>query len=75
MDYKQKAKELVNMYINRNYKGDIPNEIYNRQIINQTLITVEEMITELSRVNYRVDVIDLLDYWQKVKLEVQKWYL
>lgn len=71
MDHKQKAKDLVNSYINRNYKGDIPNEIYNRQIINQCLVAVNELIEE--SIGYLS--IERNKYWKEVKKEIEKWYL
>ena len=79
MNAKQKANELVLNFkgIVNGYVGSsmLTNTEYPETILSNAKIcalkTVDEIRTELSKVHYRTDVIDILDYWQDVVNEIQ----
>ena len=68
MKANEKAEDLINKFSDENYFDDksiLENAKQN------ALIFVDEMIKVLSNINYRTDIIDILNYWQEVKKEIK----
>ena len=65
MTAKEKAKELVNKYL-QVYDGRLP-------IAKQcALIAVDEILSELTEIPYGLEYLNRLNYWLEVKQEIEK---
>ena len=76
MDVRKKAVDLINKFDVKYYykltKGQLPVSMHNSVIKECILNSIDEIITELSKVHYRIDVNDILEDWQKVKVIIEQ---
>ena len=75
MDVRKKAVDLIKKFDVKYYykltKGQLPVSMHNSVIKECILNSIDEIITELSKVHYRTDVNDILEDWQKVKVIIE----
>jgi hypothetical protein len=75
MDVKKRAVDLIKKFDVKYYykltKGQLPVSMHNSVIKECILNSIDEIITELSKVHYRTDVNDILEDWQKVKVIIE----
>jgi hypothetical protein len=76
MDVRKKAVDLIKKFDVKYYykltKGQLPVSMHNSVIKECILNSIDEIITELSKVHYRTDVNDILEDWQKVKVIIEQ---
>jgi hypothetical protein len=76
MDVRKKAIDLIKKFDVKYYykltKGHLPVSMHNSVIKECILNSIDEIITELSKVHYRTDVNDILEDWQKVKVIIEQ---
>ena len=76
MDVRKKAIDLIKKFDVKYYykltKGQLPVSMHNSVIKECILNSIDEIITELSKVHYRTDVNDILEDWQKVKVIIEE---
>lgn len=76
MDARSKAIDLIKKFDVKYYykltKGQLPVSMHNSVIKECILNSIDEIITELSKVHYRTDVNDILEDWQKVKVIIEQ---
>jgi len=76
MDVRKKAVDLIKKFDVKYYykltKGQLPVSMHNSVIKECILNSINEIITELSKVHYRTDVTDILENWQEVKVIIEQ---
>lgn len=76
MKPKEKAIDLIKKFDVKYYykltKGQLPVSMHNSVIKECILNSIDEIITELSKVHCRTDVNDILKDWQKVKVIIEE---